>query len=991
MSDKTENTKENLTDNRNYMIDTIRGILITLMVIAYMSTFFIQNGRFLKVAKYLWFSSDIILTIAIPLLFIISGFLFRENYLNIDKESSKKSQMNINWGRCFKRIFNLLYVYILTTIGYFIVHIIYGGFLPDMKFSDVVSMFRVSVGELWFLYILIIFHIAFTLYLGIIKLLSKAPGCSAIRLTFNIILYAALVCLAIFADLHVSDVEGSSFELYKFLRYAFLFFAGILISMYKDTFYKSNVQKTLSIISIPMFIAGLILLYKFGKAYIYTMIIDIPIFGIVTSVLLIPLIIFTIPYLSKFLSSRKTIAFIGKHSLEIYILNIIIVLFVYKLVSRFNLKGAVMILIPLLVFAASILIPALIGFILDKTNLRDVLLLPFTRADSLKTALIETGRVLTVILFIVACVFNISAIWLTRTWGELSTEEVIYHIVAPSEGTNSDVLTDYMKHYGIYEFILGAIIIAAIIFIYRTKKVRKVFYIILPIVTILLFGTFYLIMDNKMQVGDYIKSQMATEDFIGDNYVDPNSVNITFPEKKRNLIYIYLESMETSYTTTENGGALDHDCIPEIVELFREGDGFEGGTDKVNGGIPLYGSTYTAGAMFAHSSGLPLKIKLSGNDMNTQESIFPGITCIGDVLEKEGYENELLLGSKAVFGGRKTLYTTHGNYKMYDYDHVIEQGLLPSDYYVWWGYEDEKLYEYAKSELTRLSKEDKPFNLTMLTADSHFEDGYVCELCGNEFGDDQYSNVLACSSRQVYDFVRWIQNQDFYENTTIVISGDHCTMDKDFLDGIDKKYERKTISFVINSAAEDKSDKYREYSTMDLFPTTIAALGADIEGNKLGLGVNLYSNEETLIEKLGLDTADQKLAQKSEFMINSSNIDYNDAWLQKIHEHNKFNVTGVVDDTFNGQMIVSYKFGLKQNIHKLEDYKVMRMNVYSGDKLIATSDFKHTKLEDKYIRYVTDTYIDDYYYLNNENCRIEIEAIMGDKHFILYSDKLQNY
>ena len=31
---------------------------------------------------------------------------------------------------------------------------------------------------------------------------------------------------------------------------------------------------------------------------------------------------------------------------------------------------------------------------------------------------------------------------------------------------------------------------------------------------------------------------------IDDNYIDPSSVNITFPEQKRNLIYIFLAYME---------------------------------------------------------------------------------------------------------------------------------------------------------------------------------------------------------------------------------------------------------------------------------------------------------------------------------------------------------------------------------------------------------------------------------------------------------------
>ena len=49
-----------------------------------------------------------------------------------------------------------------------------------------------------------------------------------------------------------------------------------------------------------------------------------------------------------------------------------------------------------------------------------------------------------------------------------------------------------------------------------------------------------------------------------------------------------------------------------------------------------------------------------------------------------------------------------------------EKGLIPKDYNVWWGFEDDKLYEYVKDELTRLHKEGKPFNFTMETADTHF-------------------------------------------------------------------------------------------------------------------------------------------------------------------------------------------------------------------------------------------------------------------------------
>lgn len=67
-------------------------------------------------------------------------------------------------------------------------------------------------------------------------------------------------------------------------------------------------------------------------------------------------------------------------------------------------------------------------------------------------------------------------------------------------------------------------------------------------------------------------------------------------------------------------------------------------------------------------------------------------------------------------------------------------------------------------------RQEEPFNLTMLTVDTHFEDGYMCEKCPNDYGD-QYANVMACSSKQVYEFIEWVKQQPFYDNTTIVLSG----------------------------------------------------------------------------------------------------------------------------------------------------------------------------------------------------------------------------
>ena len=461
--------------------------------------------------------------------------------------------------------------------------------------------------------------------------------------------------------------------------------------------------------------------------------------------------------------------------------------------------------------------------------------------------------------------------WLLKTWGLLTIDEVVYHLKSSLDGTNTDMVKDYITGYGIWAFLTAAIVfIVFVIIAQKISKLKIVSYILLIAIGICGIGYAYHDIDSAMGVTSYVKQELfpdATEDFIADRYVDASSVDITFPEKKRNLIYIFMESMETTYSDTKNGGAFSENVIPELTALSEENENFSSDETLLNGGISLPGSTWTMGAMFAQSSGIPLKIPLASNQLENQDGFFAGITTLGDVLENEGYNQTLLLGSKATFGGRKIYYTQHGNYKIRDYTYAIANHDIPSDYYEFWGYEDEKLYEYAKDELADLSSKEEPFNLTMLTVDTHFEDGYLCDLCEDEFGDNQYANVMACASRQLTDFITWVQQQDFYEDTTIVISGDHPTMDTDFCNEVPSDYQRTTYTCIINADATRADDSTtRVFSTMDLYPTTLAAMGCTIEGNQLGLGVNLYSDKETLIEEFGLSTVKNKLSQTSPFI-----------------------------------------------------------------------------------------------------------------------------
>ncbi len=533
-------------------------------------------------------------------------------------------------------------------------------------------------------------------------------------------------------------------------------------------------------------------------------------------------------------------------------------------------------------------------------------------------------KVIRFLLYFVITFFIIAgraAQWVLSEWGDLTLDEVIFTMTQPLNGTDSGIIWSFI----LYAVVPGVIILVALIVIEhifimkkqppkgktvkgedgkktrlpveltaeqeealkkdhekKDTKVRNILRTwLLPAcaVAATIFGMIEIVgLWNKLGVSEHLSSLGEESTWIEDNYVDPASVQLTFPEKKRNLIYIFLESMEVSYSDKESGGLFDTNYIPRLTKLSEDNVNFSGSESGalMNGGNSLKYTTWTMGGMFAATSGLPLKIPLElkgvgTNFMNTQTSFFSDLTCLGDILEAQGYTMNMCFGSDATFGGRRLCFTEHGNYDFYDWKYYTTNGELPADYKVWWGFEDEKLFKFAKDRLTELGAADEPFDFTMLTVDTHYPDGYVCELCGDEY-EEQYANVIKCSDDQVTDFVEWCQEQPWYENTTIILSGDHPTMNKEFCSTASYDYQRKVYTAYINAPIEPERDDYREFATIDNFPTTLAALGVKIEGNRLGLGTNLFSSEDTLVERDGLEFVNTELQKASAWMDEQSDL-----------------------------------------------------------------------------------------------------------------------
>lgn len=382
------------------------------------------------------------------------------------------------------------------------------------------------------------------------------------------------------------------------------------------------------------------------------------------------------------------------------------------------------------------------------------------------------------------------------------------------------------------------------------------------IITILLVLSLCLLL-NSVGFFNYLHFYIRKSKLIKENYVDPKKTQISF-NKKRNVIVIFVESLENSLFTKGHGGAWNKEIIPDLYNMLNEKESVSFYNPVAYTGMyMLQSSSYTSSSVFTNNSGVPVKIGLDRKGY-TKKKYMGGVYNLGDLLKDHGYHNELISAANTTYGSFKDYFINHGNYNIIDVDNLDEYGIkITKKDKCNWGFNDRCLFEVAKKRLDTLSKEKKPFNMQLITIDTHFVDGYIGEYSETKF-KKQYENAYATTSKLIKNFIDYVKKQSYYKNTTIVIVGDHLIMQSDFMN--DKMLNNRTVyNCFINTANKEIINKKRTYTALDLYPTIISAMGAKIKGDRLALGVNLFSNKKTLAEKYGVKKLNNELKKTSKY------------------------------------------------------------------------------------------------------------------------------
>jgi phosphoglycerol transferase len=353
---------------------------------------------------------------------------------------------------------------------------------------------------------------------------------------------------------------------------------------------------------------------------------------------------------------------------------------------------------------------------------------------------------------------------------------------------------------------------------------------------------------SQVSAVSYVSSQWG-HDYFSDMYVPPQNVKIS-AQAPRNLVLIYMESMETGYRDPERFGI---NLLAGLDEL---------GGIKFEQYRPAFGTGWTIATIVSTQCGLPLKAVslLDGNDQGEALKAFlPNATCLGDILSDHGYHNVFMGGASLNFAGKGKFLRDHGYHEILGREDWIERGAQVENMNEW-GLHDDELLTHAKLKLQELQALDNPFNLTLLTVDTHHPEGFISPTCSKR-GTKNYSGIVKCSVDQIVDFVKCLKEQGSLANTNVVIVGDHLAM----ATGERANKLNAAERLIFNTFISEQSFVINRDTIVpfDILPTTLAFVGFDIENSALALGISAFGHEKMALGEERLTIMQNAIANRS--------------------------------------------------------------------------------------------------------------------------------
>ncbi len=324
--------------------------------------------------------------------------------------------------------------------------------------------------------------------------------------------------------------------------------------------------------------------------------------------------------------------------------------------------------------------------------------------------------------------------------------------------------------------------------------------------------------------GTYVGSLFGPDVFAA-NYVNPAGVSLTPTGKPKSLVLIYVESLEGTYQDTSRFG---RDLVAPLTRLQHQYLSYDTYSQ-------VAGAHWTIAGIVATQCGVPLKVSLLPSPEDPRQhlrSFLPRATCLGDILKSHGYESVFLNGPDLEFADVGTFLKDHGYNRTYGAKEWIQAG-EPASTMTEWGLRDDRLLAHARTELTQLVANGRPFNLTILTVDSHGPEGLLSDECRRRAVKD-FPGIITCTAAQVAEFVKFIADKGWLDQVSIVVQGDHIAMENPIHDILETSKHRTIFNLIVSKPVETKLGDGIDH--FDMYPTMLELLGLHPAAGRMGLG-----------------------------------------------------------------------------------------------------------------------------------------------------------
>lgn len=450
-----------------------------------------------------------------------------------------------------------------------------------------------------------------------------------------------------------------------------------------------------------------------------------------------------------------------------------------------------------------------------------------------------------------------SLTWLYENFGVLTIEQLLFHIGSGQNNLGQNAINQALfKSYfiSVCESLIIFLVLYATVYFLNLKKYIQNFpkYIKVLIVTA---GAVYCLIavERQIKVYDFLLSRFG-EDVFQKLYAKPEIKNYTLVGQKRNLIVVFVESMEWSF--------LDSSFIDQrLNNMFNEIPG-----EEVHEFSQASGTGWSLAGMISSNCALPVmpyvENSLSGNRPRTK--VLENAICIGDILKLNNYTQAFFVGSDASFGWMDKFYTSHGFDLVVGKNELIKQGVAKNLMTSWdEGAHDDTVLESAFEQIQKYHQNNNLFNVNISLVDNHLPNGIHSSRCTKEERDMKHRGAILCSSRAVNAFAMKLKKSGILNNTVLVVMGDHLypnvTID-------DKKIlGDRYIYFKISTP--DVWPKARQQMThFDLPATLLQVMGFAVDPRKpFGLGYSIFMEDKnTWIEHYEL-LKSKKLLNKSDY------------------------------------------------------------------------------------------------------------------------------